>query len=157
MGDRCNMTLTFHGAITLEQADELIDKLAFYDFVVQSLDDDPYDPNKKLLATELSETLDAEEINYADISLVTNYCLSEKIAFEVWNSAGSGYPEGIVRFDGNESKTFTYYEGEALIPLSKILDINALTTGLTELMEDALFMAKDLPPLELIVFRIPGS
>ncbi len=144
MGDRCRVTLSFGGRITEAQAQELIERLAEYDFRIEETYRAP------TLDTLGDDCLAAEEVNYGDVDNVTAWCRAQSIAFDYRNDAGGSYSEGVARFDGQRYEELTASECVPTIPLSRVLETETLITGMGALIDLAKFMSAPLPPLEIV-------
>ena len=143
MGDRCTVNIKFGGPVTEDQANELLLALKGHQFV-QDWGDDP----SELTIEDLDETLHAEEVNYANIEDVELICRMYGIAYEKWNSAGGDYGEQIERYLDGTRMSFPCADGEALVPLSEVLKVETLASGMAKLIEQARFRARPFSNFE---------
>lgn len=142
MGDRCTVWFRLGGNIPRPQAIELIRRMTF-----EGLQVDLGEPD----INNLHEGFWGYEVNYGLIDSVTDYCRAHGVAYELWNESGGGYSAGIKRFDGTQEISCTSdHEMQALVPISDILQVETLASGLADLIKLAKFFSGDLPPVVIV-------
>ena len=142
MGDRCSITLELGGKITEQQVRELCELMVAENLLA----DGTHAPCRD----NIDETFYADEVNYGLIKPVTDYCDAAGIAYELWNAAGGSYGEGVTRSDGTRTETCPCSEAVPMHPLSEILRVEALASGLAKAIDLARFMCGPLPQLEIV-------
>lgn len=151
MGDRCTVSISFGGIITRTVAEGLVNAMDGWGFMdstwTKPISADDMD---HAIATLLENGPTAEEINYGDISEVTNYCQEHGIAYDKWNGAGGDYTEGLERFVGGVKRSAGIIDGEPAIAISRLLKAESLATGLGDLLAEARWWAEPLPAFEIV-------
>lgn len=142
MGEWTGVSIKFGGKLKREQADDLIAAIMQNQLRVFVTDDDP---------TILNLNLEfGGEANYGQIEEVTGACQLLGIEYEQVIKGCSAFDGSITRYVGGQLESLNSDEdGEALIPLKQVLEIETLTQGMANLINLAKFWAKPLV-LEII-------
>lgn len=140
MGDRCDVWLTFGGHISKRSAEALVAQLKEDGFHCDMSGKEPSLDN-------LGETFTCEEVNYANTDDIEAVCTEHGICFEKYHSAGGDYGAGKSKFAAGVYMEFSCDDGEPVIPLSRILDVEKSVDTFAKLLGQAKFMREALPPL----------
>ena len=128
MGDRAHMTLYIGGTITMEVAEKISEAIKD-EYGTPS--DHNYSASGAVVFMRAFEaktpndwpTFYFEEVNYADLSIVTDILTELSVDWMTYNEAGGDYPAGYESYSSRQVKTFSWTESdENSIPIKIIQD-----------------------------------
>ncbi len=147
MGDRTNVIVTFGGEMTQNTFNELVNE-------IRRLDDhywfETADWDKVSSINDLGEylkespTICADEINYAEIPELTEFCQSKGICYEVEWAAGGCYGPGRIRWTPTKTTECPLSGGTAL---AGVYMIKQHAHNIEALIEELEF---DIPDLKIV-------
>jgi hypothetical protein len=142
MGEYVPVKIKFGGKIQRDQVPHLLVALEQCQLRTETGEADPEPGN-------LTETFGGDA-NYGQIEEVTSVCHMLNLDYEQITEGSSAFDGSITRYVGKQLESLDCNEaGDALIPLSKVLEIETLTQGMANLINIAKFWAKPLV-LEII-------
>ena len=155
MGDRVSVDMKFGGKISVEALDRLIlelDSERFFEGASASLTSRGVAgvPVADKLSA-LAGWLHADDINYAYTDGIDGVCQHYKIDFDKRHDAGGGFGACVLRMRDGVLRAYpSDEEGEATIPLSRVLQVETLVSGLADLIAEAKAWAQPLAKLEVV-------
>lgn len=148
MGDRVTVYMTFGGKLKRSALPEFIELLEGECFASNENSSGDYPLELALLD---GHQLHAHEVNYANTEAIDEFCIEHGLSFDKYHDEGGGFGAGIIRLRDGEAESMPAAEGEPMIPLSKILEVETLATGLADLIALAKrWSGDDLPEFEIV-------
>jgi hypothetical protein len=140
MGEYIPATVQFGGKVKRSLIPTLIELLERYDMRAEG--DEEAEPTPE----NITEKFRGDQINYGQIEDITTFCQSHNIDYEHWADGANGGDPYIVRWIDGKEEMLGYSDGEIMIPLARVLEIETLITGMADLIALARRWAK---PLEM--------
>lgn len=143
MGDRCEVHIEFGGMISRGQLAELVMQAGNYGLKDIYMDADAS-------ADNIAEGWIGEQVNYGELGRITAFCEMHNIPYKLWNGPGGEYGPGLQVLRDECTRTCgCNWEGEPVLEMNELLQIDALVSRFAELVQEAKFFVDPLPPLEI--------
>lgn len=146
MGDRVTVRFTFGGKIKRSEVDDLMKLLREENAYSQ-------ETGGKVTLDDLLEgnELYVPEVNYAQTDEIDTFCEMHGIDFDKWHESGGGFHGAAIRMRNSVLSELPAIDGEPMVPLSKVLEVETLVTGMANLVNLAKqWKAGDLAEFEII-------
>ena len=150
MAERVHVRLHIGGRIKREDAQTLLELLAAKGFEI-----DTQTPGfVTLVAAETdvdalagSPPLNAYEVRYGDVSAITKFCADKGLDYHQLTDACGGEDPVLYRRVGGEERTLPGHNGQAMIPIADVLEVETLAKGLGDLIANARWWTAPIQPL----------
>lgn len=130
MGEYVPTSIKFGGKLQAKFVETLIVLLNDKMFCT---DQDGENPDR----TNLNERFRADEVNYGQIEAIVDFCKTHQLDYEHWIDACSGEDPTIERWVSGERESLSFSDGEVMIPLARVLEVETLVSGMANLLARA--------------------